>query len=180
MDPRSPSDLVSFWLLPGASAHGALSAIIAELAQRFTAPSFEPHITLFAKLEAGRVEGEDWVAIANAAVEGVEPFKLHASGLGHSDDVFKAVYFAVADNRELREIHRRISSRLPCGYVLKPHLSLIYKELAAPVRERLCQEIEGRELPSQWLADAVTVVVPGAGGWARVPDWREVHRISLR
>lgn len=177
---RSSFGLAAFWLVPAASANAAFSAAIAELAHRYAAPRFEPHITIFATQGASSLQREDWIEIAEATVEGVEPFAVHSRGFGHSDDVFKTMYLEVDENRELRELHRRIRSRLPDVYVLEPHLSLIYKAMPVAAREQICSELAAIELPSQWRSDAVTIVVPGASGWIRVPEWREIHRASLR
>jgi len=180
VEPRSTFGLAAFWLVPAAAAGASFSATITELAQRYAAPRFEPHITIFATHEAGNLERQDWIEITEAAVQGVDPFTVRSSGFGHSDDVFKTVYLEVEENRELRELHRRVRSQLPDAYVLRPHLSLIYKAMPPPVRAHLCHELEANELPSEWRSEAETVVAPGPAGWIRVPEWSEIHRASLR
>lgn len=165
--------------MPADPAKTAFSAVIAELSQRFDAPIFEPHITIFGTVHGASLQPEDWLELTRAAVAGIEPFTVRAVGIGHSDDRFKCVYVELDESRELREIHDRLRSRLPDEYVLKPHLSLIYKALPTPVRQQLCHELQALELPTRWLSDSVAVVAPGTSGWSRVEEWNELHRVSL-
>ena len=38
---------VAYWQLPAAETRAAFATVIAELAERFNAPVFEPHVTLY-------------------------------------------------------------------------------------------------------------------------------------
>jgi hypothetical protein len=105
------------------------------------------------------------------AAQGIMPFSVHVTGVGHSDQLFKTVFLRLAPSDELRALHERIRASLSGvdDYVLEPHLSLIYKELPLPARERIARSIRP---PESFVCDALSVVVPGPAGWTDVPSWR--------
>ncbi len=43
-----PKTIVAYWLTPAEPARSFFASTIAELAARFDAPSFEPHVTIYA------------------------------------------------------------------------------------------------------------------------------------
>jgi hypothetical protein len=47
MNGMAPDEITAFWLMPAAREREFFSGVIAELAARFDAPVFEPHVTLF-------------------------------------------------------------------------------------------------------------------------------------
>ena len=43
----APNEMTAFWLMPAREERDYFASLIADLARRFDAPVFEPHVTLF-------------------------------------------------------------------------------------------------------------------------------------
>ena len=131
--------VIAYWLIPSESAHSCFEAIINDLAGRYDAPVFEPHVTIH--VEADRADAAE-EALGNAA----RLFKrtgLTPIGIDQSNEFIKTLFVQFAMSAELRRINDSIreaaNDSLP--YKLKPHLSLLYKKLAVASRRQLAASI---------------------------------------
>jgi 2'-5' RNA ligase len=154
------------------------SAVIAKLASEYSAPPFEPHITLY----AGVHTDEDNVEALLAAVGGAaEEMELICGDTGHTDALFKTL-FVQFDDPGLGALHRQLRDNLTrsTDYALEPHLSLLYKELPPVVRRGLATDYTFRG--ERILFDHIAAVRPGAGqdDWSDVRGWVVWVRRPLR
>jgi len=132
--------VVAYWLIPSEPAHSFFQRIINDLARRYDAPVFEPHVTVHAGADQADAAKK---ALGNAA-RGSEPIALIPMGIDQSDEFIKTLFVQFAMSAELRKINEiiREAANDSSHYQLKPHLSLLYKSLAAATRRELAASIE--------------------------------------
>ena len=169
--------VIAYWLIPSEPAHSFFQRIINDLARRCDAPVFEPHVTIH--VGADRADAAKNV-LGNAARE-CKLIGLTPLGIDQSDEFIKTLFVQFAMSAELRKINDivRGAANDSSRYELNPHLSLLYKNLAAPTRRELAVSIN---VPfSEVTFDAIKAVrcVSPAESGADVEAWHVVAAASL-
>ena len=129
------SERISYWLVPAEPDDEELRYIMCDIdGWIIDAVSFDPHVTLY----SGRlVPSDDVPAILESATRGISEITLRATGIGHSEQFTQTLFVEFAFNEvllQLSHLFKQLSSQ-PSDYGLKPHLSLVYANLSAEVRE---------------------------------------------
>ena len=169
--------VIAYWLIPSEPAHSFFQRIINDLARRCDAPVFEPHVTIY--VGADRADAAK-NALGDAARE-CKFIGLTSLGVDQSDEFIKTLFVQFAMTAELRKINdmiREVANDSP-RYELHPHLSLLYKNLAAPTRRELAASIN---VPfSEVTFDAIKGVrcVSPAESGADIEGWHIVAAASL-
>ena len=169
--------VIAYWLIPSEPAHNFFERIIDDLARRYAAPVFEPHVTIH--VGADRADAAN-NALGDAARE-CKHIGLTPLGIDQSDEFIKTLFVQFAMNAELRKINDiiRQAANDSSHYQLKPHLSLLYKNLATPIRRELAASIN---IPlSEVTFDAIKAVrcVSPTKSGADVEVWHVVAAASL-
>jgi 2'-5' RNA ligase len=169
--------VTAYWLIPSEPAHSFFQRIINDLARRYDAPVFEPHVTFH--VGADRTDAAK-NALGDAARE-CKLIGLTSLGIDQSDEFIKTLFVQFAMSAELRKINDMIREAANdwSRYELKPHLSLLYKNLAAPTRRELAASIN---VPfSEVTFDAIKAVrcVSPAESGADIEGWHVVATASL-
>ena len=131
--------VISYWLIPSEPALSFFQRTINDLAHQFDAPVFEPHVTIH--VGADRADAAK-NAIGDAAREckliGLTPLRID-----QCEEFIKTLFVQFAMSAELRKINNLIreAANDSSQYELNPHLSLLYKNLAAPNRRELAASI---------------------------------------
>ena len=133
-------NVIAYWLIPSEPALSFFQRVINDLARRYDAPVFEPHVTVH--VGADRAD-----AAENAPEEAAHQCKLMRLtpiGIDQSAEFIKTLFVQFAMSAELRQISDiiRNAAKDSSRYELKPHLSLLYKNLVAPIRAELAGSIE--------------------------------------
>jgi len=169
--------VIAYWLIPSEPAHSYFQEIINDLACRYDAPAFEPHTTIH--VGADRADAAE-KALADAGRE-CKLIGLTPLGIDQSDEFIKTLFVQFAMTAELRKINdiiRQVADD-SSHYELRPHLSLLYKNLPAATRRELAVSIN---LPISEvtfdLIKAVRCVSPTESG-ADVEAWHVVAGASL-
>ena len=132
--------VIAYWLIPSEPAHSFFQRIINDLAGRCDAPGFEPHVTIHV--------GRDHADSANQAIKDAAnectPIRLTPIGIHESEEFVKTLFVQFAMSAELQKINHfiRDAANDSSQYELKPHLSLLYKNLAAATRRELVASIK--------------------------------------
>jgi len=164
--------VIAYWLIPAETARSFFQAVINDLAGRYDAPGFDPHVTVHVgSNRAGAAES----ALSEAA-RICKPINLKALEIGHSSEFIKTLFVQFALNAELRQLNEitRDAARDSSQYELKPHLSLLYKKMPAAARRELAGSIK---VPfSEVTFDALKAVrcVSPTHSRADVEAWRVV------
>jgi 2'-5' RNA ligase len=146
--------VIAYWLIPAEPARSFFKGIITDLARRYDAPLFGPHVTIHVgKNRADLAE----TALADAARE-AKPIRLKPAGIDQSGEFVKTLFVQIKLSAELRQMSEiiRNAAHDSSQYELKPHLSLLYKNLAAETRRELAASIT---LPfSEIIFDSIQAV----------------------
>jgi hypothetical protein len=132
--------VIAYWLIPAEPARIFFQGMINDLARRYDAPVFEPHVTVHVGLN--RTDAAER-GISEAA-RACKRTKLKALEIGHSSEFVKTLFVEFALNTELRRLNEiiRNAAKDSSHYELKPHLSLLYKKLPAAAGRELADAIE--------------------------------------
>src|SRR5262249_380504 len=111
---------------------------IRELARRFDAPVFAPHVSVFIAPENSRHPAEILREL------GAVTIKLTIRSIRFSEQFTKTLFVEFERSIPLQEMGDRIweSSGASERYVIDPHLSLLYASLAAKKKRALVDEIK--------------------------------------
>ena len=169
--------VIAYWLIPSEPAHSFFQRIINDLARRCDAPVFEPHVTIY-------VGADHADAAKNALGDATRECKLIGLtplGIDQTDEFIKTFFVQFAMSAELLKTNDiiRQAANDSSQYELKPHLSLLYKNLAAATRRELTASIN---VPfSEVTFDAIKAVrcVSPAESGADVETWHVVAAGSL-
>ena len=169
--------VIAYWLIPSEPAHSFFQRIINDLARRYDAPVFEPHVTIH--VGADRADAAK-NALGDAARE-CKLIGLTPLGIDQSDEFIKTLFVRFGMSVELRKINDiiRQAANDSSQYELKPHLSLLYKNLAVATRRELAASIN---VPlSEVTFDAIKAVrcVSPTESGADVEAWHAVAAASL-
>ncbi|MEP6776957.1 MAG: 2'-5' RNA ligase family protein [Chthoniobacterales bacterium] len=171
-------EIIAYWLLPAEPAREYFSSIIRDLAKRYHAPSFEPHLTIF-------IAPSSQLTAATAlreTIADVQPIRLSVRGVGYSDAFTKTAFVEFDSTPPLREIAEAFRRKMPSAGddELNPHLSLLYKAMSHIEKERIAKSLSS--LPSEVefnCAKAILCRVP-IETRADVESWRTVAVEPLR
>jgi len=169
--------ILTYWLTPAEPARSYFASLISDLARRFDAPVFEPHLTLYAT----RAGGEDAEELLARTVAGRGAIPLCLTGVDFADEFTKTVFVQFQPNEELIRWSRKLrdASAFQNEYELNPHLSLIYKTLPSEIKEEIAGSLS---LPFQEVHfDSAKAVITPDQIEARedVEAWRVVASQKL-
>lgn len=169
--------VIAYWLIPTEPAYSSLQRIINDLARRYEAPVFEPHVTVHVGANRAYAARQ---ALADAA-RGCKRITLEVVGVGQSDAFTKTLFVEFAFSPELRRLNQIIRSAADDSlrYRLKPHLSLLYKKM--PVKARRELSVSTRAPLSDVTFDAVKAIrcISPTQTRAEVEAWRVVAVTAL-
>jgi len=169
--------VIAYWLIPAEPAHSFFQGVINDLAHRYDAPLFEPHVTVH--VGSNRADGAESALSEVARV--CKVIKLKALEIGHSSEFIKTLFMQFALNTELRQFNEiiRNAAQDSSHYELKPHLGLLYKKMPAVTRRELADSIK---VPfSEVIFDALKAVrcISSTQSRADVEAWRVVAATEL-
>src|SRR4029077_19513429 len=151
--------------------------MINALARRCDAPVVEPHVTI----HVGADRADAAKNAIGAATHECKLIELKPLGIDHSNEFIKTLFVQFATNAELSKLNGiiREAANDSSQYELKPHLSLLYKNLAVATR---CELAASMKVPlSEVTFDAIKAVrcVSPTESGADVEAWRVVAAASL-
>ena len=169
--------IVTYWLCPAEPGRGELVELIRDLAARFDAPVFEPHVTIYVT----KADDENPEKVLETVVKGRRLYRLGVRGLDYSDKFTKTMFVQLAPNAELSRLsdELRRASATQSDYELNPHVSLIYKTMDEETKRHLAASIT---LPfTEVTFDTVKAVMSPAKIQSRedVEAWRVVAERKL-
>lgn len=163
---------VTYWLMPAEPARSFFITLISDLAARFDAPLFEPHLTVYATKKENENEGE----LLRRVLPGHGASRLLVRGINFSDDFTKTVFVTFESKDQLTQLKSdlRHFSQFKNDYQLNPHLSLIYQTIPREIKVEIANSVR---LPFDCvLFDSVKAVISPVRVASRtdVEAWRVV------
>jgi 2'-5' RNA ligase len=130
---------IAYWLIPAEPARSFFERTIADLARRYNAPVFEPHMTIY--VGSDRVEAEEVIA---KAVYGCGLVQAKALQVCQSGEFIKTLFVQFVLDRKLQQLNEMIrdAAQDSSDYQLNPHLSLLYKKMSILARRQLAHSIK--------------------------------------
>lgn len=170
--------VTAYWLIPTEPAYCSLQGIINDLAGRYDAPVFEPHMTIHVGADranaASRALGD--------AVHKCTRIRLNPSRIDQSEEFTKTAFVEFAMTTQLRQLNEVIRNATNDSrqYELKPHLSLLYKKMAAETRRDLAASIKVPLREVTFGAIKAVRCISPTQSRDDVETWRVIEAVSLR
>jgi 2'-5' RNA ligase len=130
----APDEIFSFWLMPAAREREFFAGVIAELAARFDAPVFEPHVTL-----AGGKADESGVTGILERIQHSPALELEIERVAFSALFTKTLFVQFHPSTEATALSESLREAAGFGteYEFDPHLSLLYSDITDAEKESL-------------------------------------------
>jgi 2'-5' RNA ligase len=131
--------IITYWLCPAEPARSHFATLVRDLAARFDAPVFEPHVTVYVTKAERDTPGE----ILGNLFPKRQPYRLSVLGLDYSDKFTQTLFVRFAPQADLARLSEdlRRASAAPGDYELNPHLSLLYKTMDVQTKRELAGSI---------------------------------------
>jgi 2'-5' RNA ligase len=171
------NEILTYWLIPAEPARSHFRSLIQNLARRFDAPVFEPHVTLCVT-EPGN---EDPAEVLRETFRNINPPSLFITTINYSDEFTKTLFVEFRPDESLVSLNEKLracSASQP-EYQLNPHLSLIYKTMSRETKMELANSLR---LPFDEVRfDSAKALISPARIEARadVEAWRVVAEESF-
>ncbi len=106
-----------------------LKNIIDEISEKYHAPKFEPHITVYGLIDS---EINEIDKIVKEAILSQNSFLVKKSEILQSEELWKTAFIELKSNEQMELIHKNFKKYFDkvSKYEFKPHISLIYKILS--------------------------------------------------
>lgn len=168
----------SFWLVPAEPLRTRLHAVISNLAKKFDAVEFEPHVTIW----CGVSDDPGSQKVAAALVDRFSAIELTPATVGYTEEYTKTLFIELEQLAAVRRMFEAIGelSATPSAYVLNPHLSLMYKAMPLGMLQEISETLE---LPDgtyrfdrlRVIETEIPLTRPG-----QVRNWRTVFDNALK
>ena len=136
---RAANEILAYWLIPAEGPWSYFRSLIRDLATRFDAPEFEPHLTLYVT-SAGN---DNPAGVLEDAFAHFQPLRLSITGIDHSDEFTKTLFVQFRPDETLARLSGKLraASVSPREYQLNPHLSLIYKKMPPDTKMQIATSL---------------------------------------
>ena len=131
----------AIWLTFSKNDRDYLKKIIDELAEKYQAPKFEPHITIYGLVDSEMILLE---SIAKEITLNHNSFPVEKSEILQSEELWKTVYVELKMNDQLKLIYKNLKRHFEkiVKYEFNPHISLIYKILSMEEKIKIINELD--------------------------------------
>jgi hypothetical protein len=131
---------VAIWLVPRQPERDILQAVIAALADRFSAPEFVPHATIYS---CRRSTPQTELAVTAALARHCPPLTLRTAGMTFTDRLTRAFFVRLSSGKTLQWLRKALQTELRQTSIedFEPHLSLLYQVLPVSDRTQLIEKI---------------------------------------
>lgn len=164
----------SLWLKPTGNIYQELAKIIENLSDKYSAPIFEPHVTLIGRL----TDSEDNIIKRILKfVNLIKPIKIKLTGIGYLNEYYRCLFLITEETQSLMNANlkaREIFGRIHDTKFL-PHLSLLYGNFDSKLKEEILKSLRG-EFDIEFEARSIHLVFTGN----KPKDWHEIKRFLLK
>ncbi len=164
----------SLWLRPDRNTTEVLQGVIKQLAAKYDAPVFPPHITLLGAINCMETEVSQ---LAQSLASNARQFQVECQGLETRQRYFQCVYLRTRLDENLADIQKRASelSGQTLTEAYKPHISLLYGNVSEDSKQVMLANPLLKNLPSNFCITHIDVYATRG-----TPDqWRCVNSAPL-
>ena len=159
----------AIWLTFSKNDRKYLKKIIDEISEKYHAPKFEPHITVYGLIDSELSLIDD---VVKKVVLDCNSFFVEKSEILQSEELWKTVYLELKANDQLELIYKNLRKHFEkiLKYEFHPHISLIYKIL--PVEEKL-KIINNLDIKSEFSVNNLVIqkFFPDIEKWKIVKEY---------
>jgi 2'-5' RNA ligase len=132
--------VIAYWLIPSEPARSYFQNIVHDLAKRYAAPEFEPHVTVHVGVDCTETIDE---ALSKAG-RSSKKITLQVLNVSSSSEFIKTLFVHFTRSTQLQQLNQsiRTAAEDSSDYQLSPHLSLMYKRTSIQDRRLLTHSIE--------------------------------------
>jgi 2'-5' RNA ligase len=132
--------VIAYWLIPTEPARSYFQNIVNDLAKRYAAPQFEPHLTVHVGMDCMETVDE---VLSNAG-RSSKKIALQVLNVSSSSEFIKTLFIRFTRSTQLQQLNQsiRTAAEDSADYQLSPHLSLLYKRMSIQDRRLLTHSIE--------------------------------------
>ena len=119
--------MYSIWAIPSDKHRQYLSQIIQELSNTFNTCKFQPHCTLWSRID---LPLKKLIPVVKSSSHGIAPFTVKVKEIDHSQLYDKTLFIQLHNHENLSLLQQRIQNGVGKAYHYQfdPHVSLIYKD----------------------------------------------------
>jgi 2'-5' RNA ligase len=132
--------VIAYWLIPTEPARSYFQNIVNDLAKRYAAPEFEPHVTVHVGMDCTETVDE----VLSKAGRSSKKIALQVLNVSSSSEFIKTLFVRFTRSTPLQQLNQSIRTAAPdsSDYQLSPHLSLLYKRISIKDRRLLTHSIQ--------------------------------------
>lgn len=172
----------SFWLIPKKPCLDFFQKIIKQLAEKYQACPFTPHVTIY-HFE-NDINPRKVIEMLKNNFDFKGEIILELEDVKHSDMFTKTFYCQMKNNSQLQKLYKKMK-KLFCQfpvYQINPHLSLIYKN-----NMKVKDKIKERKkflpiIPKKTAFNKIKLIIREKGSIKKEKDvleWKEILTINL-
>ena len=165
--------MYSIWITPSDKDKQYLTQLIQELSNTFNTREFQPHCTLWSRVD---LPLQYLTSVVKSSSKGIAPFIVKVKKIDHSQLYDKTLFIQLYNHKSLSLLQQRIQNGLGKAYHyhFDPHISLIYKD-GMSENEKL-NMIGSQSIKSKFKI--VNIVINETGN--QIEKWREVYKQKLQ
>ena len=132
--------MFAVWYLFDKDNEDYLFEIITNLAKKYDAPSFIPHITAYGLLNIDLKTLDDKIL---ETIQKIKSFSVETNTINFSDDFWKTLFVEILPNKHLVKINNNLTKNLSqfSKYEFLPHISLLYKNMEKNQKQFLAENL---------------------------------------
>ena len=158
----------SVWLTLEKDSRSSYRDLIIELSKRFKSPSFEPHCTIYGRLDVALDNIKP--VISDIAKKGNQ-FSTTVKRLKSGKSKWKSLYLAINSNEEMNSLYGKCNKKFGSyrKYAFDPHLSIAYG-LYDP--ESIHNATKNIIIPKYLAFSSIAIVKTGE----KITEWETVYQ----
>ncbi len=164
----------SLWLMPSGEVYNKLADLIFQLSKEYSAPKFEPHITLI-----GEVTGleDEIIKKTSQLANFIKSCSIKLTNVDNLDEYFNYLFIKAEKTDDLMETNskaREIFNRQADPECM-PHLSLMYGNFPPEIKEEIIKNM-GKDFNHSFEARSIHLFKTEG----KVRDWYRLKEFTLR
>lgn len=159
--------------MPQGQIYKKFAELIKRLAKEYGGPVFQPHVTLLGET---LFPEKEVINRTGQLISSQKPFQINLAEIGYEDYHFRALFVKAVITKPLLALHERAKKLFGMENSLPymPHLSLLYGNYPAEMKEKIIAEI-GKEQLSQFEISSVFLKRGG-----EVKDWKTIKEFPFQ
>ena len=165
--------MYSIWVTPANIDSQYLSQIIQELSNTFNTCKFQPHCTLWSRID---LPLKNLIPVVKSSYQGIAPFTVKVKKIDCAQSYDKTLFIQLHDHISLSQLQQGIQNSLGDAfhYQFDPHISLLYKD---DMSENKKLNIAGSiSIKSKFKIENIVINETGN----QIEKWKVVYKQKLK